>query len=184
MSNGAKEEATKPDLNLPPRGQGKFLKGFHYSRKTEFTSEGTKERNKINPPWKNREAIEKARLTKQGKHYSPKTEFAKGYVPKNAIKKGERRGKQTEFKKGQPPANATEKGRHLSPQTEFKKGHVPWNKGWKNCWSKEMLRRILTRREPNKEESYLINSFNDLNYFLFGWYLWGGNWLNLSGGSI
>lgn len=149
--------------SLIPRDGGKFLKGFHYSPKTEFTSERTRERNRLHPFGGNRETVEKARMTKRGKHYSPKTEFKKGYVPINPIRKGEHRGKNTEFQGGGTPVNAIRKGEHLSPQTEFKKGRIPWNKGRKNCWSEKMLKRILTRREPNKEESCLIDLFNEYN---------------------
>ena len=145
------------------RDKGRFLKGFHYSPRTEFTSEGTRIRNKVNNPMRCPEVARKAGLAKRGKRNSPATELQKGDVPKNAIKKGEHRGKQTEFQRGQRPSNAIEKGKHLSPKTEFKKGLIPWNKGMKNCWSKEKLRRILTRRAPNKEESYLIDLFDDHN---------------------
>ena len=48
--------------------------------------------------------------------------------------------------------NELQKGKHRSPETEFKKGLIPWNKGIKNCWSDEILKKMLTRRSPNNEE--------------------------------
>jgi very-short-patch-repair endonuclease len=50
----------------------------------------------------------------------------------------------------------------------FEKGHIPWNKDKK--WDTETIRRILTRRTPNKQEKYLIALFgkHDLPYRFVG----------------
>jgi hypothetical protein len=41
----------------------------------------------------------------------------------------------------------------------FNKGNVPWNKG--KPWDPETLRKILTRKTPNKEEKFLIKFFSE-----------------------
>ena len=55
------------------------------------------------------------------------------------------------------------KGKRRSPETEFEKGYIPWCKGLKDCWDDKTLKRILTRRSPNKEESVLIELFRNVN---------------------
>ena len=66
--------------------------------------------------------------------------------------------------------NISQRGKRLSPKTEFKKGQIPWNKGINNCWSDEILKKMLTRRSPNSEEKFLIDFFskNNLSYKYVG----------------
>ena len=62
------------------------------------------------------------------------------------------------------------KGKHNSKDTEFKKDSTPWNKGLRNCYSKETLKKILTRRIPTslEEKFQTIASKNSLPYNYVG----------------
>lgn len=106
-------------------------------------------------------------LDKQGRHFSPTTEF----------RKGERASPKTEFKIGNHPKSEFKKGHKGSEEqkrkvsiankghaphgfnketrrkmSESHKGNIPWNKGLKNCFTKETIKKILTRRIPSSLE--------------------------------
>jgi len=44
----------------------------------------------------------------------------------------------------------------------FKKGFSPWNKGKKNCYTKEQLSKILRFLSPNKREVKLLEILNEV----------------------
>lgn len=80
------------------RGGGKFCSHKCYSQSRQDKPTWNKDLTK-----ENNSSVQKISLAHKGKHYSPKTEFLKGFHPK------------TEWRKGI----------HPSPKTEFKKGHLP-----------------------------------------------------------
>lgn len=78
---------------------------------------------------------EKQKEWYKGKHFSIKTEFKKGHIPKTPFEKGKpswNKGKSwsTEMKK---KLSISQKGTHGSNKTSFKKGQAPWNKGLKKA---------------------------------------------------
>lgn len=86
-----RKKETKP-RNRNYFGEANPFFGKHHTEKTRI------EHGKfIEELWKTPEYREKIVKAEKGKHYSPETEFKKGFIPKNLIKKGEHRGKDTEF---------------------------------------------------------------------------------------
>jgi 5-methylcytosine-specific restriction endonuclease McrA len=105
------------------------------------------------------EAKKKMSETKKGKHYSPKTEFKKGYKPYWKIDYSEEWRKKVSkgwFKKGNVPWT---KGKKMSAETKRKlskdlRGRRPWNKGQEMPEeTKRKLSKLLKgrRRSPKTE---------------------------------
>ncbi len=137
--------------NLPRDEKGKFLKGVCYYPST----------------MKDPVVKERMRVALKGRRLSPETEFKQGRRPWNKgrgnvlLSKRNRINNPMGYPEARRRNSTAQKGHHSSPITEFRKGQVAWNKGKKNCWSEEVLKKMLTRREPNNEEQFLINLFRE-----------------------
>lgn len=150
-------------------------KGKHFSPVTEF-----KKGHKFSE-----ETLQKISNSKKGKHYSlktefkrgihssPKTEFKQGNHPKSEFKKGhkgseEQKRKVSMANKGHPPHEFNEKTKRK--MSESHRGYIPWNKGLKNCFTKETIKKILTRRIPSsleKKFQHIVDK-HDLPYKYVG----------------
>lgn len=92
---------------------------------------------------------DKIRIAHLGKHHTQKTKnkMSNSLSSKNNPMYGKHHSKETLKKMS---------------KTFFKKGQIPWNKG--KSWGSEILKKMLIRRIPNKEEMYVDNFLKKYNF--------------------